>query len=95
MESASDLEFLADCMDEGKDLIPYLKEGFDVEQAEILCNADDFNIPLKNFVDFYFDAEQMNEVLLGLVDGINVTSYCNSDLSVEEMCDIREELTTY
>lgn len=76
----------------GFDLFKYADEGYTLSQIEAIEHGLRNNVPLELFESKDFDHLQMNQIIRGYGEGIDVTQYASPDISWQEMKRIREKL---
>lgn len=76
----------------GFDLFKYADEGYTLSQIEQIERGLKNKVPLELFESKDFDHLQMNQIIRGHGDGIDVTQYASPDISWQEMKQIREKL---
>ena len=89
----TNLEFIADAYERGDDYLPYLKEGFDFEQAACIVDAEAEGINLLDYVDKNYTSEHMREILEALEDNADVTPLLDPELPLDQVIEIREEIS--
>lgn len=76
----------------GFDLFKYADEGYTLSQIEAIERGLKNKVPLGLFESKDFDHLQMNQIIRGYREGIDVTQYASPDISWQEMKRIREKL---
>lgn len=76
----------------GFDLFKYADAGYTLSQIEQLEHGLRRKVPLGLFESKDFDHLQMNQIIRGYGEGIDVTQYASPDVSWQEMKRIREKL---
>lgn len=76
----------------GFDLFKYADAGYTLSQIEQLEHGLRRKVPLDLFESKDFDHLQMNQIIRGYGEGIDVTQYASPDISWQEMKRIREKL---
>ena len=76
----------------GFDLFKYADAGYTLSQIEQLERGLKNNVPLELYDSINFDHLQMNQIIRGYGEGIDVTQYASPDVSWQEMKRIREKL---
>lgn len=76
----------------GFDLFKYADEGYTLSQIEAIEHGLRNKVPLELFESKDFDHLQMNQIIRGYGEGIDVTQYASPDVSWQEMKRIREKL---
>lgn len=76
----------------GFDLFKYADAGYTLSQIEQLEHGLRRKVPLDLFESKDFDHLQMNQIIRGYGEGIDVTQYVSPDISWQEMKRIREKL---
>lgn len=76
----------------GFDLFKYADEGYTLSQIEAIEHGLKNKVPLGLFESKDFDHLQMNQIIRGYREGIDVTQYASPDISWQEMKRIREKL---
>lgn len=76
----------------GFDLFKYADAGYTLSQIEQLEHGLRRKVPLGLFESKDFDHLQMNQIIRGYGEGIDVTQYASPDISWQEMKRIREKL---
>ena len=76
----------------GFDLFKYADEGYTLSQIEAIERGLKNKVPLDLFESKDFDHLQMNQIIRGYREGIDVTQYASLDISWQEMKRIREKL---
>ena len=76
----------------GFDLFKYADAGYTLSQIEQLEHGLQIKAPLELYESIEFDHLQMNQIIRGYADGIDVTQYASPDISWQEMKRIREKL---
>ena len=76
----------------GFDLFKYADEGYTLSQIEQIERGLKNKVPLELYKSINFDHLQMNQIIRGYGEGIDVTQYASPDISWHEMKRIREKL---
>lgn len=76
----------------GFDLSKYADAGYTLSQIEQIEHGLRRKVPLDLFESKDFDHLQMNQIIRGYGEGIDVTQYASPDISWQEMKRIREKL---
>lgn len=76
----------------GFDLFKYADAGYTLSQIEQIEHGLRRKVPLDLFESKDFDHLQMNQIIRGYGEGIDVTRYASPDISWQEMKRIREKL---
>ena len=76
----------------GFDLVKYADEGYTLSQIEQIERGLKNKVPLELYKSINFDHLQMNQIIRGYGEGIDVTQYASPDISWHEMKRIREKL---
>lgn len=76
----------------GFDLFKYADAGYTLSQIEQIEHGLRRKVPLGLFESKDFDHLQMNQIIRGYGEGIDVTQYASPDISWQEMKRIREKL---
>ena len=76
----------------GFDLFKYADAGYTLSQIEQIEHGLQTKVPLELYESKDFDHLQMNQIIRGYGNGIDVTQYASSDISWQEMKRIREKL---
>ena len=76
----------------GFDLFKYADAGYTLSQIEQIEHGLRRKVPLDLFESKDFDHLQMNQIIRGYGEGIDVTQYASPDISWQEMTRIREKL---
>lgn len=76
----------------GFDLFKYADAGYTLSQIEQIEHGLRHKVPLGLFESKDFDHLQMNQIIRGYGEGIDVTQYASPDISWQEMKRIREKL---
>lgn len=76
----------------GFDLFKYADEGYTLSQIEQIEYGLRNKVPLELYDSINFDHLQMNQIIRGYGEGIDVTQYASPDISLQEMKRIREKL---
>lgn len=76
----------------GFDLFKYADAGYTLSQIEQIEHGLRHKVPLGLFESKDFDHLQMNQIIRGHGEGIDVTQYASPDISWQEMKRIREKL---
>lgn len=76
----------------GFDLFKYADAGYTLSQIEQIEHGLRRKVPLGLFESKDFDHLQMNQIIRGYREGIDVTQYASPDISWQEMKRIREKL---
>ncbi len=76
----------------GFDLFKYADAGYTLSQIEQIEHGLRHKVPLGLFESKDFDHLQMNQIIRGYGEGIDVTRYASPDVSWQEMKRIREKL---
>ena len=76
----------------GFDLFKYADAGYTLSQIEQLDHGLQIKVPLDLFESKDFDHLQMNQIIRGYGEGIDVTQYASPGISWQEMKRIREKL---
>ena len=76
----------------GFDLFKYADAGYTLSQIEQIEHGLRRKVPLDLFESKDFDHLQMNQIIRGYGEGIDVTQYASPDISWQEMKRIREKL---
>ena len=76
----------------GFDLFKYADAGYTLSQIEQIEHGLQRKVPLGLFESKDFDHLQMNQIIRGYGEGIDVTQYASPDISWQEMKRIREKL---
>lgn len=76
----------------GFDLFKYADAGYTLSQIEQIEHGLRNKVPLELFESKDFDHLQMNQIIRGYGEGIDVTQYASHDISWQEMKRIREKL---
>lgn len=74
-------------------IIELLDQGYDTLQLGEICDARQYDVDVLPWIDETFTPDQIEQVVAGLADGIDVTEYNDSSIPRAEMLLIREELT--
>lgn len=76
----------------GFDLFKYADAGYTLSQIEAIEHGLQTKVPLELYESKEFDHLQMDQIIRGYGNGIDVTQYASPDISWQEMKRIREEL---
>lgn len=76
----------------GFDLFKYADAGYTLSQIEQIEHGLQTKVPLELYNSINFDHLQMNQIIRGYGNGIDVTQYASPDISWQEMKRIREKL---
>lgn len=76
----------------GFDLFKYADEGYTLSQIEAIEHGLRNKVPLELYASKDFDHLQMNQIIRGHGEGIDVTQYASPDVSWQEMKRIRKKL---
>ena len=76
----------------GFDLFKYADAGYTLSQIEQIEHGLQIKAPLELYDSINFDHLQMNQIIRGYGEGIDVTQYASPDISWQEMKRIREKL---
>ena len=76
----------------GFDLFKYADEGYTLSQIDAIEHGLRNNVPLELYNSINFDHLQMNQIIRGHREGVDVTQYASPDVSWQEMKRIREKL---
>lgn len=76
----------------GFDLFKYADAGYALSQIEQIEHGLRHKVPLGLFESKDFDHLQMNQIIRGYGEGIDVAQYASPDMSWQEMKRIREKL---
>ena len=76
----------------GFDLFKYADAGYTLSQIEAIERGLKNKVPLELYKSINFDHLQMNQIIRGYGEGIDVTQYASPDISWHEMKRIREKL---
>lgn len=76
----------------GFDLFKYADAGYTLSQIEQIDHGLQIKAPIELYESKDFDHLQMNQIIRGYGEGIDVTQYASPDISWQEMKRIREKL---
>lgn len=76
----------------GFDLFKYADEGYTLSQIEAIEHGLQIKAPLELYESKDFDHLQMNQIIRGYANRIDVTQYASPEVSWLEMKRIREKL---